>query len=87
MLIAAHDITDVTLRPVALFADLLCWSRIGFRDLDRPIEIIFDRVIKLLHAVDLCFEVRSRSGTNVTGNAVDIRMGGMLRGHKLRLHR
>ena len=87
MLIAAHDITDVTLRPVALFADLLRWSRISFSDLDRPIEIISEGVIKLLHAVDFCFEVRSRSGTNVTCDAVDIRMGGMLRGHKLRLHR
>ena len=62
MLITAHDVTDVTLRPVALFADWLRWSRIGFSDLDRPIEIISEGVIELLHAVDFVLKYAAAPG-------------------------
>ncbi len=87
MLITALNIADVFFRPMTLFADLLRRARISRRKTNRPVEIVSHGVIKLLHAIDFGFEIRGRAGTDMTSNALHARVGGVLKGNELRLHR
>src|SRR4051812_22302563 len=68
MLITAHDIADISLRPVTLFADGLRRPRIVRRDMNRSIEVITGCVIELFDPVHLSLEIGCGSRTYMAGN-------------------
>src|SRR4051794_21263194 len=87
MFITAHDVTDVTLRPVALLADHLRRPRIRRRDMNGPVEIATDYMIKLPRAVQLRFEKGGCARADVTIHAFDVGVDAVLRRHEFRFHR
>ena len=85
MLIRAIDRADVTVRPMAFQADLLL--RPGFsRNVNGTIKVAEHGVVKLLYTIELGLEVRSRTGTYMAFDTRHLRMRGVLRSNKLRLH-
>ena len=75
MLIRAIDGADVTIRPMALQADLLLRPRFA-RDVNRTIEVAEHGVVELLHTVELRLEVSSRAGTNMAIDTRDLGVRG-----------
>ena len=85
MLIRAIDRADVTVWPMAFQADLLLRPRFG-RNVNGTIEIAEHGVVELFYAIELGLEVRSRAWTYVAFDTRHLRMRGVLRSNKLRLH-
>ena len=85
MLIRAIDRADVTVGPMAFQADLLLRPRFG-SNVNGTIEIAEHCVVQLFYTIELGLEVRSRAGTYVTIDTRHLRMCGVLRSNKLRLH-
>src|ERR1051325_2731244 len=86
MIIAPDNIADISLRPMALFAERLGRPRIILGHMDRPVEVITDSMIKLFDPIDFGSEIGGSAWTNMAGNTFDLGMGGMLSCDKLRLH-
>jgi len=85
MLIRAIDRADVTVWPMAFQAHLLL--RPGFsRNVNGTIEVAEHGVVQLLYTIELGLEVRSRAGTYMAFDTRHLRMRGVLRNNKLRLH-
>ena len=85
MLIRAIDRADVTVWPMALQADLLL--RPGFsRNVNGTIKVAEHGVVQLLHTIEFGLEVSSRARTYVAFDTRHLRMRGVLRSNKLRLH-
>jgi len=85
MLIRAIDRADVTVRPMAFQADLLLRPRFT-RNVNGTIEVAQHGVVQLFYTVELGLEVRSRAGTNMAFDTRHLRVRGVLRSNKLRLH-
>lgn len=85
MLIRAIDRADVTVWPMAFQADLLLRARFA-RNVNGTIEIAEHGVVELFYAIELGLEVRSRAWTYVAFDTRHLRMRGVLRSNKLRLH-
>src|SRR5213593_2839905 len=86
MLVSAFDIADVFFGPMALLADRLRRTRIGWSQTNGAIEIVAHRVIKLFHAVHFRLEICGRARADVTRDTFDACVCGMLIGNELRLH-
>src|SRR5258707_8122139 len=85
MLIRAIDRADVTVWPMAFQTHLLLRPRFC-RNVNGTIKIAEDGVVQLLYTIELGLEVRSRAGTNMAFDTRYLRMRGVLRSNKLRLH-
>ena len=75
------------LRPVALLACFPGGPQFIGIQVNGTGKIFHRQVIQLPHAADLCLEVGTRAAAHVTGYAIHPRMGGMLSGDKLGIHR
>ena len=85
MLIRAIDRADVTVWPMAFQAHLLL--RPGFSgNVNGTIKVAEHGVVQLLYTIELGLEVRSRAGTYMAFYTRHLRMRGVLRSNKLRLH-
>src|SRR5262245_18870096 len=86
MLVGAIDCADVMVWRMAFHADLLLRPRF-IRDINGTIEVAKHRVVQLLYTIELGLEISSRTRSNMAFNTRDLSVGGVLGGHKLRLHR
>ena len=85
MLIRAINRADVTVGPMAFQADPLFRPR--FRcNVNGTIEIAEHGVVELFYTIELGLEVSSRAGTYMALDTRHLRMRGVLRSNKLRLH-
>src|SRR5678815_1458313 len=86
MAITADNIADISLRPVALLAKRLRWPGIISADMNGPVEVPANSVVKLLDSVHLGFEVGGRAWSNMTGHAFHVGVGRVFGGYELRFH-
>src|SRR6516162_7047340 len=86
MLKHAIDVADVSLWPMTLLTNRLSRTHVVW-ETNRPIEVIANGMVKLLHTVQFRFEVRRRARTDMERNAFDASVRSVLIAHELRLHR
>jgi len=72
---------------MTLFARLPRRPQLGGIDPNRPLEIVSYQMIKLTHPTNLRLQVSCGTATDMARNAFHPRMGGILRGDKLWIHR
>src|SRR5215211_8330810 len=85
MFIRAIDRADVMVGPMTFQADLLLRPRFA-RNVNGTIEIAEHGVVQLFHTIELGLEVSSCAGTYMALDTRHLRMRGVLRSNKLRLH-
>src|SRR3954469_13570149 len=86
MLVAAHNIADVALRPVTLFANHLGRTRVFLAHMSWAVVIVEDGVIELPHAAQLRFDIGGRAGTDMALDAGDFRVDTSLGSDEFRFH-
>ena len=87
MRVSAVEVARIPLRPMTLFTGLLGWPKILHGRLDRPLNVIGERAVELMHAVELRFYKGFRSRTDMALHAADARMRRVQVSNEFWLHR
>src|SRR6266567_5122476 len=87
MRVSAVEVARISAWPMTLFAGFLSWPKILHGRLDRPLNVIGERAVKLMHAVQFRFHKGFRSRTDMALHAADARVRRVQVSNEFWLHR